>query len=86
MQTKSINGLDLSGLDLSVLDLSGLDLSDTLVTNCNFSNADLTEFATNSLTVFENCDFSDTVGLSDLLEQSNVQSFKLDNKTYKLVE
>lgn len=84
MQTKSINGLD-----LSVLDLSGLDLSDTLVTNCNFSKADLTdltEFATNSLTVFENCDFSGAVGLSDLLEQSNVQSFKLDNKTYKLVE
>lgn len=81
MQTKSISGLDLSGLDLS-----GLDLSDTLVTNCNFSNADLTEFAANSSTVFENCDFSDTVGLTDLIEQSDIQSFTIGNKTYTLSE
>lgn len=82
MQTKSINGIDFSGLDLSRLDF----LTNTLVKGCNFSNADLTEFASNSSTVFENCDFSDTVGLTDLLEQSNVLSFTIGNKTYKLVE
>lgn len=78
---KSINGIDFSGLDLS-----GLDLTNTLVKCCDFTNADLTELASNSSTVFENCDFSDTVGLTDLLEQSNVLSFTIGNKTYKLVE